>query len=198
MIPTLYSFRRCPYAIRARLVLNFCKINYHLVEINLKNKSKEFVDLSPKATVPVLKIHENKIIEESLDIMLWASKKYTNKPLCYNLSEQINLIQTTENKFKPFLDKFKYGDKNKKIKKLYYRFLSEFFLKNLQKKLIKHKFLISNDISIVDFAIFPFVRQFYNSDKSYFGNPKFKYLTKWLEYFINSVMFKTVMKKKLI
>lgn len=191
----IYSFRRCPYAIRARLALRISKIDFINEEINLKDKSSLFLKVSPKGTVPVLVLNNGKIIDESIDIMFWAFKeKRLNNLFEYRNKEQMELIQKMESDFKPHLDIFKYSKSPKKKKT---RINCEKFLKKLENLLKKNKFLFHSSPLISDYAIVPFIRQFFFSDKSYFNNIKFSNLSKWLEEIISSPIFIEVMNKKL-
>lgn len=194
----IYSFRRCPYAIRARLALRISKINFINEEINLKDKSSLFLKVSPKGTVPVLVLNNGKIIDESIDIMFWAFKeKRLNNLFEYRNKEQMELIQKMESDFKPHLDIFKYSNNSKSPKKKKAKINCEKFLKKLENLLKKNKFLFHSSPLISDYAIVPFIRQFFFSDKSYFNNIKFSNLSKWLEEIISSPIFIEVMNKKL-
>lgn len=194
----IYSFRRCPYAIRARLALRISKINFINEEINLKDKSSLFLKVSPKGTVPVLVLNNGKIIDESIDIMFWAFKeKRLNNLFEYRNKEQMELIQKMESDFKPHLDIFKYSNNSKSPKKKKAKINCEKFLKKLENLLKKNKFLFHSSPLISDYAIVPFIRQFFFSDKSYFNNIKFSNLSKWLEEIISSPIFNEVMNKKL-
>ena len=194
----IYSFRRCPYAIRARLALRISKIDFINEEINLKDKSSLFLKVSPKGTVPVLVLNNGKIIDESIDIMFWAFKeKRLNNLFEYRNKEQMELIQKMESDFKPHLDIFKYSNNSKSPKKKKAKINCEKFLKKLENLLKKNKFLFHSSPLISDYAIVPFIRQFFFSDKSYFNNIKFSNLSKWLEEIISSPIFNEVMNKKL-
>ncbi|MDC3091891.1 glutathione S-transferase N-terminal domain-containing protein [Rickettsiales bacterium] len=193
----LYSFRRCPYAIRARLALKVAKIDFITEEINLKNKKKSFLTLSSKGTVPVLVLNNTEIIDESLDIMLWAfEQKKLNNLFEYNNIQQMKLIKETESDFKPHLDNFKYSSYLKPNQKQRARGNCEAFLLRLENLLIKNKFLFNSLPLISDYAIVPFIRQFFFSDKTYYSNSKFYNLSKWLKGIISSSMFVEIMQKK--
>ena len=110
--PTLYSFRRCPYAMRARLALRLCKIQCIIREINLKAKNSEFLMVSPKATVPVLVLPNGEVLEESLDIMYWSLEQNDPSKLkTYNqLANKTNtIIELFDTEFKFHLDRYKYS-----------------------------------------------------------------------------------------
>ena len=194
--PKLFTYRRCPYAIRSRLALYQAGIDYESIEISLKNKPGDFLALSPKGTVPLLVQSDGKIIEESLEIMLWALNindrehwVLKNNDLCQKL------IFENDFHFKKNLDKYKYADRFPEHSKEYYRSQCEIFLNALEEKLQFKLYLIEDRISIADIAIFPFVRQFRLVDENWFLNSKYDALKKWLNGLINSCMFKEVMKK---
>ena len=194
--PKLFTYRRCPYAIRSRLALYQAGIDYESIEISLKNKPGDFLALSPKGTVPVLVQSDGKIIEESLEIMLWALNindrehwVLKNNDLCQKL------IFENDFHFKKNLDKYKYADRFPEHSKEYYRSQCEIFLNALEEKLQFKLYLIEDRISIADIAIFPFIRQFRLVDENWFLNSKYDALKKWLNGLINSCMFKEVMKK---
>ena len=194
--PKLFTYRRCPYAIRSRLALYQAGIDYESIEISLKNKPGDFLALSPKGTVPVLVQSDGKIIEESLEIMLWALNindrehwVLKDNDLCQKL------IFENDFHFKKNLDKYKYADRFPEHPKEYYRSQCEIFLNALEEKLQFKLYLIEDRISIADIAIFPFIRQFRLVDENWFLNSKYDALKKWLNGLINSCMFKEVMKK---
>ena len=194
--PKLFTYRRCPYAIRSRLALYQAGIDYESIEISLKDKPGDFLALSPKGTVPVLVQSDGKIIEESLEIMLWALNindrehwVLKDNDLCQKL------IFENDFNFKKNLDKYKYADRFPEHSKEYYRSQCEIFLNALEEKLQFKLYLIEDRISIADIAIFPFIRQFRLVDENWFLNSKYDALKKWLQGLINSRMFKEVMKK---
>ena len=194
--PKLFTYRRCPYAIRSRLALYQAGIDYESIEISLKDKPSDFLALSPKGTVPVLVQSDGKVIEESLEIMLWALNindrehwVLKDNDLCQKL------IFENDFHFKKNLDKYKYADRFPEHSKEYYRSQCEIFLNALEEKLQFKLYLIEDRISIADIAIFPFIRQFRLVDENWFLNSKYDALKKWLNGLINSCMFKEVMKK---
>ena len=196
--PFLYSYRRCPYAMRARMALLSARFEFDIYEISLRDKPKEMLEISPKGTVPVL-IVGNNIIDESLDIMIWAyniSDK-SNHYISLSKSEKNNakeLINLNDNDFKLHLDKYKYSSNKKEFNQdnLYENCL--FFINRIESNLCANKFLISNKISIADIAIFPFIRQFANVDYQWFKN-NYAQLTVWLEDICLSDLFVQIMKK---
>lgn len=149
--PILYSFRRCPYAIRARMALVYAEITYELREVSLKNKPQEMLNISPKGTTPVMQIFKgigdspqsSLILEESLDIMNWAVQQ--NDPQNWkNLSEESlaiskNLITTNDRDFKQALDRYKYPNRFPEQSPEFYRQQAEVFLQVLELQLQQHK-----------------------------------------------------------
>jgi glutathione S-transferase len=194
--PRLYTYRRCPYAIRSRLALYKAKIAYEPIEISLKHKSSEFLALSPKGTVPVLIDIDGAVIEESLEIMLWALSQHD--PECWLLNDENasqKLIDENDFNFKKNLDRYKYADRFPEHSKEYYRSECEIFLNLLNDKLQSNNYLMAERISLADAAIFPFVRQFSLVDEDWFLNSKYQELKKWLHNLINTQMFQEVMRK---
>lgn len=194
--PKLFTYRRCPYAIRSRLALYQAGIDYEPIEISLKDKPSDFLVLSQKGTVPVLLQSDGKFIEESLEIMLWALN--INDPDHWILKDgdvSQKLILENDFNFKKNLDRYKYADRFPGNSKEYYRSQCEIFLNLLNAKLELKKYLMEDKISLADIAIFPFVRQFFLVDENWFLNCKYDVLKKWLHSFIDSQIFKEVMKK---
>ena len=194
--PRLYTYRRCPYAIRSRLALYQAKIDYESIEISFKDKPIDFLALSPKGTVPVLVDNNGKVIEESLEIMIWALNKSDPDNWIIN-DNNLNqeLINENDFSFKKNLDRYKYADRFPEYSKEYYRSQCELFINVLNEKLKSKNYLMTEKISLADIAIFPFIRQFSLVDEDWFLNSKYRELKKWLQRFIESQMFKDVMKK---
>ena len=194
--PRLYTYRRCPYAIRSRLALHQANIDYESIEISLKDKSSDFLALSSKGTVPVLVDIDGAVIEESLEIMLWALNQ--NDPACWLLNDEhasLKLIDENDLNFKKNLDRYKYADRFPEHSKKYYRSQCEIFLNLLNDKLQSNLYLMAERISLADVAIFPFIRQFSLVDEDWFLNSKCQELKKWLNDLTNTQMFQEVMKK---
>ncbi len=195
--PILYSFRRCPYAIRARLALSNANICIELREVILRDKPAQLLKISPKATVPVLQLADDRIMDESLDIMRWAlSKKDKNNWLNEgNLNEIQLLIQWNDQRFKYFLDRYKYADRYPENSALFYRENAEAFIVELESRLSRQTFLCEDHCTLADIAIFPFIRQFANVDQGWFQNSNYQHLNLWLTKHLNSELFIAVMKK---
>ncbi|NMF56864.1 glutathione S-transferase [Pseudanabaena yagii] len=210
-LPILYSFRRCPYAIRARMALAYAGIAYELREVSLKNKPKEMLEISPKGTTPVMQIFQDVensaqdfdqsflILEESLDIMNWAVQQ--NDPCNWqNLSDADlaiaqQLIKTNDGEFKKALDRYKYPNRFPEQSQEFYRQQAEEVLQVLENQLQQNNFLISDRQTLADMAIFPFVRQFAYVNIDWFHSSPYTYLQKWLHWHETSEIFEFVMQK---
>ena len=194
-LPVLYTFRRCPYAMRARISLYYSKISYEHREILLKDRPGELYALSPKGTVPVLNLPDGKVLDESLDIMKWSMSIYDSDSwFVNNISDQLNAIKTNDYHFKKWLDKYKYHDRYPEFPVQYYKDKCEGILNSLEKKLDEENFLFSQKISLGDMALLPFIRQFANVDIIWF-NGRFVNLSKWMGELIESEVFQSMMKK---
>ena len=196
MLPILYTFRRCPYAMRARLALTYANINIEYREVELKNKPQAMLDVSPKGTVPVLVLENGEIIDESLDIMLWALQQSDPKNWLQHKEEAFTLIEENDNTFKPWLDRYKYADRFPKQTQTFYRIRGELFLHQLENNLSQFTFLVGNQPTLADFAIFPFVRQFAFVDKAWFDQSAYLKLQKWLNSHLESSLFEKTMVKR--
>jgi glutathione S-transferase len=198
-LPILYSFRRCPYAIRARMALHYAGIEYELREISLKNKPAEMLEISPKGTTPVLQLADGRVLEESLDIIYWAVEQ--RDPDGWNrmleISRQLGkkLIAINDLEFKPALDRYKYANRFPEAPQETYRIQAETFLKTLENSLRQHLFLLGDRLTLIDVAIFPFVRQFAQVDLEWFQSTSYNQLQKWVIWHENSPLFQEVMQK---
>ena len=197
--PILYTFRRCPYAIRTRLAIKASQIFVELREIELKNKPYDFLKISPKGTVPVLITCSGDILEESLDIVYWALK--INDP--HHLLSQCKLthkefdgiLSLLEDQFKPNLDKYKYPNRYLNINKNLHRDKNLEFLQMLENLLKGSQYINCSHLTIIDYLIFPFIRQYRNVDEKWFDCLNFPFLKMWLYDLMNSNDFLSVMKK---
>lgn len=193
MSPILYTFRRCPYAIRARMALAYAGILTDQREVDLKNKPPELVIASPKATVPVLILDDGRIIDESIDIMRWALEQ--SDPDGWQKPDCGELIYLNDTSFKLILDNYKYPERSENKDPIYYRDQAKIYLNHLNSLLKQNQYLIADEISLADVALFPFIRQFYSIDKEWFKQSGYKKLNSWLNAFLNSELFLQVMKK---
>jgi len=176
------------------------KINFNAFEISLKSKPSEMLDISPKGTVPVLMVEEV-VIDESIDIMMWAytngnSTQYSNfEKKLINIG--LELIQKNDNEFKLCLDQYKYKYSINYPLKTNYELRNSclFFLDILEERLDKKLYLLSDKVSFADIAIMPFIRQFAHVDMNYFLSLKYSRVQKWLLELINSELFIKAMVK---
>ena len=201
--PVLYSFRRCPYAIRARMSLEICNIDVCLREVNLSDKPIEMLQVSPKGTVPILVLPDETVIDESLAIMIWSLKRFShiNKKTHRWLDKTIyepsmQLIHRNDNSFKALLDKYKYCTEPDEAAN--HREKAEWFLILLNDLLEKRSCLLGDKLTLADIAIFPFIRQFALVDYDWFLNSRYKALARWLQYLLTLDCFNKVMLKQVI
>ncbi len=203
--PILYTFRRCPFAIRARTAIYFSEAKVEIREVLLKDKPVEMTSISKKSTVPILKL-DQKVIDESLDIMLWAlklgDKKNLLSPYRENKEYVLKFIKKFDIEYKYHLDRYKYDNRyiNDKeyIGKLKHRDNAYQYLNYLNQLLLNNKsnFLYKEELSILDISIFPLIRQFRIADQNWFDtNQELFEVKKWLDNLINSIFFKKVMYK---
>lgn len=189
----LYSFRRCPYAMRARMAIAVSGIQVELREVVLRDKPQALLDISPKATVPVLQTNEGTIIDESLDIMHWALQQ--SDPENWLADIDHDLISNNDGDFKHWLDHYKYADRYPEYSEEYYRQQGEKTLLALENRLEKTAYLAGDSITFTDIAIFPFIRQFSAVDLIWFETAPYPKLRAWLQALINSVLFQKTMVK---
>ncbi len=196
-LPRLYSFRRCPYAMRARLGLIFAELPVELREITLKNKPDQMLAISPKGTVPVLQLSDQSVIEESAEIMMWALEQNDPQGLLDEkiLSEANALIAQNDNEFKQWLDRYKYADRHPEMTQIEYRQKGEIFLQDLEALLTKHTYLLGNSVTVADIGIMPFVRQFAHVDRDVFYELPYPKLQLWLQHWLQHPLFEQAMTK---
>lgn len=192
-LPTLYSFRRCPYAMRARLAIAYSGIKVELREVELKNKPVELLKISPKATIPVLQCSDGTIIDESRDIMGWALQQHD--PEHWLESAYHPLIDENDGYFKQTLDRYKYADRFPEYSQAHYRSEAVLFLEKVENLLVNHNFIQNNHLSYVDMAIFPFIRQFYFVNPVWFESAPYPHLNAWLQMHLSSDIFSKIMHK---
>ncbi|MDA5194311.1 glutathione S-transferase [Govanella unica] len=192
-LPILYSFRRCPYAMRARLALAVSATSCRLREVALKNKPAEMLAVSPKGTVPVLVTADGQVIDESLAIMTWALGR--QDPEDWLAPSDGGLIAENDGPFKASLDRYKYPSRYDLADPLPYRAEGIGFLTRLNGLLEQHPFLAGEQRSLADMAIFPFVRQFAEVDRVWFDELPMKPLQTWLATQLAAPLFQAVMGK---
>ena len=195
--PLLYSYRRCPYAMRARMALAYAGIPVEIREISLKEKPPSMVAISPKATVPVMQ-YGNLVLEQSLDIMRWALSQHDPDGW---LTDENNiavntLIEVNDGSFKKILDQYKYPSRFPEVNPvdLLTSALNQ-HLRPLNNQLKKTEFLLGAKLSMADVAIFPFIRQFHMVDETLFSLYQLEDLKKWLNDCIESDLFLSIMQK---
>jgi len=196
--PVLYSFRRCPYAMRARLALHYAEQSVEHREVVLKDIPQQMIDISPKATVPVMLLADGTVIDESLDIALWALEQQDPQNMLGSLSQlsdMLSLINDNDNDFKGWLDQYKYADRHPEHTAQYYREQGEVFLQRLEDRLSRHPYLFGVEIRLADIAIVPFVRQFAHVDKRWFEDADYPHVRQWLEDWLASESFEQIMSK---
>ena len=177
------------------MALAYSDVTVELKEVSLKNRPQELFDVSSKGTVPVLCIDSSTIIDESLDIMIWALNY--NDPENWiegNKQSQLDMIVLYDNEFKHWLDRYKYYERYPENEMEYYRQKCDHHLSELDILLSKNHFIISDNLSLVDVAIFPFVRQFANVNNNWFID-NYPNVSSWLDNFIESKLFLSVMEK---
>ena len=196
---TLYSFRRCPYAMRARMALRYCGVAVDIVEVSLKAKPAEMLALSSKGTVPVLSV-DGQVIDESLSIMRWALAQ--NDPQDWLLKDDpvgqqriAELIEENDQVFKLQLNRYKYAERYPEQPMEVYRAEGEVFLRRLDELLQGREYLLASHASLADIALMPFVRQFAHVDREWFAQTPYRRLQAWLQRLLESDLFTSVMAK---
>lgn len=197
LLHCLYSFRRCPYAMRARLGLLFAGLQVELREIILKNKPAQMLAISPKGTVPVLQLIDGVVLEESQEIMIWALEQHDPQELLDTqvLQQAKALIEQNDNEFKPWLDRYKYADRHHEMSQIEYRQRGEAFLQVLEQLLTNNPFLLGEKASIADIGIMPFIRQFAHVDRNVFYSLPYPNLQRWLDHWLQHPFFVQAMTK---
>ncbi len=198
----LYSYRRCPYAMRARMALWCAEIAVELREISLRDKPPEMLAISPKGTVPVLHCADGQVIEQSLDIMRWALQQHDPQGwLRWSAgseayARQESLILCNDTTFKYWLDRYKYAERYPEFDQAYYRQQAlSCQLEVLEQRLSQSAFLGGDKPDLSDVALFPFVRQFAAVDAGWFEASPYPATRQWLRGWVESDLFKKIMAK---
>ncbi len=195
--PILYSFRRCPYAMRGRMALDVAQIALEHREILLKDKPAEMLAASPKGTVPVVVLPNGKVLEESLDVMAWALDQ--NDPEGWRAPEHEAdtqaLIAANDGDFKHHLDRYKYAPRYEGAVAEEHRAAASTFIDQLEARLSNTPQLFGDTTTLADIAIFPFIRQFANTDPDWFNVQPWPGVQRWLAEHLASERFGRVMKK---
>lgn len=198
----LYSYRRCPYAMRARMALWCAGIAVEVREISLRDKPPEMLALSPKGTVPVLHCADGRVIDQSLDIMRWALTQHD--PFGWlrwafgsgEYALQESLIACNDSTFKHWLDRYKYAERYPEFDATYYRQQAlSCQLDGLEGRLSQFPYLGGETAVLSDVALFPFVRQFAAVDTAWFDASPYPATRQWLRGWVESALFKKVMAK---
>jgi glutathione S-transferase len=186
--PILFTFRRCPYAIRARLALALADIVYESIEVDLKNKPAQLLLHSPKGTVPVLVMKDGRVLEQSLEIMYWALQQSDDLNTLPNESAHLELtsqlIAQNDGEFKRAIDCYKYPER-----------YSADILVHWNTLLIATPFFCGTSASLADYALMPFVRQFAAVNHVYFEALAILNIHRWLINLSQSAVFQKVMAK---
>jgi len=198
MIPVLYSFRRCPYAMRARLALDASGQRCELREVVLKNKPVEMLEASPKGTVPVLVDVDGTVIDESLDIMQWALRRSDPElwlqPQVETLEAMLALIKQCDDEFKPELDRYKYPQRLRDTDAMRSRAAGAEFVRLLDERFASRCYLNGDRLALSDAAIAPFIRQFANVDPAWFASQSWSGVHEWLHDIVDSQRFQRIMR----
>ena len=194
-LPVLYSFRRCPYAIRARMAVAAAGIEVTIREVMLKDKPPELIAASAKATVPVLVLPDGNVIDESLRVMGWALTQ--RDPLGWLSGEGLtsDWIQKCDGEFKYWLDRYKYADRHPEHTAEHYRQEAEVFLRKIEDRLTGFSWLGGEAPSVTDVALFPFVRQFAGVDPAWWQSAPYPGTRIWLAQWLDGPLFSGVMTK---
>jgi glutathione S-transferase len=191
-LPILYSFRRCPYAMRARMALWAAGIAVELREVKLAAKPPELAHASPKATVPVLVLADGTVIDESLGIIRWALAR--NDPEGWLMGDDPALIAANDGPFKHHLDRAKYPGRYEPDT-VDHRAEALALLRPLETRLETAPFLCGTTRGLADIALFPFVRQFGHIDREWFARQPLPRVQHWLDSHIGSDLFARIMPK---
>lgn len=192
MTPILYSFRRCPYAMRARLAVAASGVQVELREILLRDKPEAFLAISPSATVPCLQTDQG-VIDESLDVMLWALRQHDPEAWLEMPEPGWGWIERGDGPFKRALDRVKYASRYTAPEVVAARVEAVQFFDGLEATLGDWIF---DRPSLADYALLPFVRQFAFVDKPWFDAQPWPRVQGWLARFLASERFNAVMAKQ--
>jgi len=183
---------------RARLAIKQSGVKVSLREVVLRNKPPSMLSISPKGTVPVLQLPNGDVIDESWDIVHWATSTYKDNPFrgdSARIIEANRLVSRNDNEFKQHLDHYKYADRFPEFSAEHYRTQAEGFLNLLDQRLAVHSFLLDNEPSIADIGIFPFIRQFAHVDIEWFRQTPYQHLQRWFDGYLSSELFASIMTK---
>jgi len=198
-LPVLYSFRRCPYAMRARLALAVSGQACELREVVLRNKPAALLQASPKGTVPVLVLTDGQVLDQSLDIMLWALARHDPEawlvPSHGTVNDMLALIAECDGPFKQALDRTKYPSRYPGVDPAVSRAEAMQWLQGLEARLQSQPFLFGDHAALADMAIAPFVRQFAAIDTDWWQAQPWPWVQQWLAQWQNGALLASVMYK---
>ena len=177
------------------MAIAYAGIEVGLREVVLKDKPAAMLEASSKGTVPVLIETNGRVIDESLDVMAWALDQHDSDHWLSGEALQDPLIDSCDNTFKHWLDRYKYAVRFPEHSEQWYREQGELFLDQLEQLLTHHRYLRSDSLSAVDVAVMPFVRQFAGVDTNWWSERPYPRVATWLEQLLESDLFKSVMKK---
>jgi glutathione S-transferase len=195
-LPVLYSFRRCPYAMRARMGLWIAGIEVELREVKLANKPPELAEASAKATVPVLVLYDGEVIDESIAVARWALSQ--SDPENWLSGDDLELIAQADGPFKHHLDRYKYPNRYEGepgFGRVDHQAEGLKILQEWDARLAKHGQMCGPKRTFADIALFPFIRQFANHNRAWFDAQDLPNLHPWLEAHIVSDLFASIMPK---
>ena len=197
-LPVLYSFRRCPYAIRARLAIRAAGLAVALREVVLAHKPAALLAASAKATVPVLQLPDGTVLDQSLDIMRWALRQHDPQGWLDDDAQPPlqALLALNDGAFKRALDGYKYADRHPQRSAQAWRDeATALMLLPLEQRLARHRFVLRDTPSLADMAVVPFVRQFAAVDPGWFDQAPIGHVRAWLQGITGSALFTSVMAK---
>ena len=196
-LPILYSFRRCPYAMRARMAIHISGQKCELREVLLRDKPPSMLEYSAKGTVPVLILQDGKVIDESLDVIDWALN--LNDPDDWQRSKDKEktkeLIKINDGEFKYHLDRYKYSKRYDNEDPELHRKKCLKFIESINNELNNSEYIFDDNISYADIVLLPFIRQFRIADIEWFDSLPYDNLKKWLSSFLGSSLLNSIMKK---
>ena len=196
--PILYSLRQCPYAIRSRLAILHAQQTVVLRDIDMNNKPEEMLSISPKGTVPVLLLGDGSVIDESLDVMVWALTQSDPNNLLYShdetkLTQMLDVINQNDNEFVEALQKYRAASRYHDTNEVECRERCCEWLMTIEQALSQHAYIMGETPSLVDYAILPFIRQFSRVDKKWYAQAPLPYLRAWLVSHYNDPTFSKAM-----
>lgn len=196
--PLLYTYRRCPYAMRARMALLIAGIEFDAHEVSLRDKPAEMLALSPKGSVPVMVLPGGQVLEQSWDIMRWAMNRDAAKSWwdAAQTAENLDWLAKNDGEFKHHLDRYKYPERFNETDQAGHREQAlASFLRPLNSRLEQSGFLGGSEPCAIDLALFPFVRQFAAVEPAWFESEQLPALQAWLAGWLSNSLFAHCMQK---